>query len=288
VTISARDEARLVSIHGGHSGAFCHHAQDSLEAIVLTYIRRGFDWIGVTEHMPPLSEHFLFADERAVGLTVERLHRRFRRYMEEARRLEQKYREELRILVGFEAEWYTGSMDLVEQLVSQYRPDYIVGSVHHVDDMNFDYGPEDYRAAVRVAGSPERLYCRYFDQQHEMITALRPEVVGHFDLIRIYDPDYRRRLELPEIWSRIRRNLDAVRELGLILDFNVRALGKGASEPYVSESILRLAVDLGIDLVPGDDSHGVATAGQHIEAGVDLLARAGARLDWRQPQRRFS
>jgi len=274
---------RLVSIHGGHSGAFCRHAQDDLAAFVAAYVRQGFSWVGLTEHMPPASDRFLFPDERVAGLTVADLHRSFHRYMETARHLQAAYRGRLELLVGFETEWTTGSADLVRQLRSRYRPDYIVGSVHHVDDLNFDYDAETYQAAARAAGSLNELYCRYFDQQYAMITMLRPEVVGHFDLIRIYDPDYRARLQVPEIWTRLRHNLETVRALDLILDFNVRALAKGAVEPYVSAPILRLAVDLGIALVPGDDSHAAAGAGLHLEAGIEVLARAGASLDWRRP-----
>lgn len=280
---TAHETVELVSIHGGHSGTFCQHARDDLDTIIRTYIDQGFSWIGLTEHMPPTDDRFLFPDERAAGLTAERLRRRFDRYVDSARRLQRKYREELRILVGFETEVYAGSLALVRELVARHQPDYIVGSVHHVNDVNFDYGPDAYMDAVRAVGSPERLYQRYFDQQYEMIRQLHPEVVGHFDLIRIYDPDYRKRLRQPGIWSRISRNLELVRELDLILDFNVRALGKGATEPYVSEPILRLAVDLGIHLVPGDDSHGVASAGQFIATAVDLLARAGASTHWRVP-----
>lgn len=280
---TTRKTASLVSIHGGHSGAFCHHARDDLDSIIRAYIDRGFAWIGLTEHMPPVDDRFLFPDERAAGLTAERIRRRFDRYLNCARQLQRKYRQRIRILVGFETEAYDGSLALVQELRNRHEPDYIVGSIHHVDDVNFDYGPDAYGQAVRAAGSVDALYRRYFDQQYDLIAQLRPEVVGHFDLVRIYDPDYRERLQRPEIWDRIRRNLELVREHDLILDFNVRALGKGAAEPYVSEAILRLAIELGIDLVPGDDSHGVATAGQFIETGIELLAHAGASVNWRMP-----
>ncbi len=39
----------LVSIHGGHSGEFCQHAGDSLEAILEAYAAQGFAWVGITE-----------------------------------------------------------------------------------------------------------------------------------------------------------------------------------------------------------------------------------------------
>ena len=55
--------AAFVSVHGGHSGQFCNHVSDALEKIVRAYVDRGFEWMGITEHIPPVSEEFLFPEE---------------------------------------------------------------------------------------------------------------------------------------------------------------------------------------------------------------------------------
>ncbi|MDZ7597934.1 MAG: hypothetical protein U5J82_06530 [Desulfobacterales bacterium] len=70
----------------------------------------------------------------------------------------------------------------------------------------------------------KNLYCRYFDQQYDMIRCLKPAVVGHMDLIRIFDDGYRARLEMDFVRKRISRNRIAIRDLGIVLDFNLRAL----------------------------------------------------------------
>ena len=49
-----------VSVHGGHSGQFCGHAKDTLEEIVLAYIDQRYPWVGITEHMPPVSDAFVY------------------------------------------------------------------------------------------------------------------------------------------------------------------------------------------------------------------------------------
>ena len=100
---------RLVSVHGGHSGGFCSHAKDSLENIVQAYINRGFSWVGITEHMPAVSDRFVYPDEREAGLDASALQCRFDDYFKTCRRLKQKYSEQIDILVGFESETYTGS-----------------------------------------------------------------------------------------------------------------------------------------------------------------------------------
>ena len=59
-----------VSVHGGHSGEFCCHAMDSLEEIVTAYIERGFDWVGITEHIPPVDDRFRYPEEIKAGLNA--------------------------------------------------------------------------------------------------------------------------------------------------------------------------------------------------------------------------
>ena len=273
----------LVSIHGGHSGQFCNHAKDTLEAVVLAYIDKGFEWVGITEHMPPTEDRFLYPDEKAAGLTAADLYQRFGGYIQTCRKLQTQYAEQIRLFVGMETETYTGSDAFVFQLIKQFRPDYIVGSLHHVDDYPFDLGPDAYAQAAEALGGIDFLYERYFDQQYAMLQNQQPQVAGHFDIIRMYDPDYRKRVEKPVIKSSIERNLKLIKEMGAILDFNVSALRKGADEPYLSESILKTALSLGIPVVPGDDSHGVATVGANVGQGVAILHKFGFDLNWFEP-----
>jgi histidinol-phosphatase (PHP family) len=257
-------EAAFVSVHGGHSSEFCSHAEDKLEEIIMEYIKKGFLWVGITEHVPPFDEKFVYPQERKVGLTAKIMQKKFHLYIKHCKELKKKYQEKIEVLVAFETEAYTGAFKYAESLIEQYSPDYFVGSVHHVNDLDFDTSKETYQQALEKSGSYEQLYLDYFDLQYEMLQKLRPPVVGHFDLIRIYDPDYRLRLQNKSIWMRIVRNLKLIKQLDLILDFNLRSLLKGASEPYVSEAILEQVLQMGIKIAPGDDSHRLSSVGLNL------------------------
>jgi histidinol-phosphatase (PHP family) len=276
-------KTKLVSVHGGHSGQFCHHATDTLEEVIRAYIDHGYSWVGITEHVPGLRDDLLYPDQKEAGLSPAILYDRFAAYIEECRRLKEKYASQIRIFVAMEIETYSGYEEFVPQLIERFRPEYIVGSVHFVDDLGFDYSEEQYRATAEALGGLDPLYCRYFDQQYEMLERLNPAVVGHFDLIRLFDPDYRRRIEKPAIAERIRRNLELVRDRGLILDFNIRSLLKGADEPYISRSILLQALEMGIAVVPGDDSHGLSSIGINMDTAISILDDMGFSTDWKVP-----
>ena len=272
-----------VSVHGGHSGQFCNHASDTLEEIIRAYIDKGYPWVGITEHMPPVSDAFVYPEEKHAGLDADTLKQRFDDYIASCRDLQARYARSIRIFVGFETEDYSGSLDYAQTLIERHAPDYIVGSVHHVKDIPFDYSRRCYVDAADRCGGIDALYSAYFDQQYEMIRTLRPRVVGHLDIIRIYDPEYRSRLRKPVIWKKIVRNLELVRQLGLILDFNLRPLSRGENEPYLCTPILQKAGEMGIDIVPGDDSHGVDSIGASMQDAIRMLQAAGLSTEWRIP-----
>ncbi len=149
----------FVSVHGGHSGQFCHHATDSLEEIVQLYIAKKFPWVGITEHSPAISEELLYPDQKAAGLTPEFLLNRFADYMKECRRLQQKYRSKIRIFAAMEIETYSGYEEFIPYLINRFQPDYIVGSVHFVGDMGFDYSRNSMTKQLRQWVEYYQLYC---------------------------------------------------------------------------------------------------------------------------------
>ncbi|MDT8398785.1 MAG: histidinol-phosphatase [Pseudomonadales bacterium] len=280
--MSRPDPVKKVSVHGGHSGQFCNHARDSLEDVIQAYIGAGFSWVGITEHMPPPADEWRYPDEAGSALTAAALQQRFRDYFRHCRRLQQKYREQIDIMTAFETETYPGSEAFVRELITAVKPDYLVGSVHHVAGTGIDINPELYARAVAAVGGIDALYCAYFDAQYDMLRALKPAVVGHFDLIRIFDDDYLRRLQVPAIVERVERNLALIQAERLIVDFNLRGFDKSA-EQYPCLPVLKKALAMGIAVVPGDDSHGVSSVGRNYQRGVEILQALGANLDWRKP-----
>lgn len=272
-----------VNIHGGHSGQFCCHAHDELAAIVQRYVDLEYRWIGLTEHVPAFHSRLRYDDEIEAQWDVPALQQRFAEYVREARRLQKAFRYVITIGVGWETELVSGYYPYQQQLIKQYQPDYVVGSVHHVDNINFDFSSAHYEQAVAHCGGMEALYCAYFDAQYTMLRLLQPLVVGHFDVIRLYDPAYRQHLALSTVWARVQRNLDCVAEQGVVLDVNLRAIAKGAPEPYPAEPIIKQAVARGIRMIPGDDSHAVADVGAHWERGLETLRQYGCSMQWSRP-----
>jgi histidinol-phosphatase (PHP family) len=115
--------------------------------------------------------------------------------------------------------------------------------VHHVHTIPIDYDRLLYEKAREKSGGTDlQLFSDYFDAQYDMLQALRPPIVGHFDLIRLLSDlrnvDMR---EYPSLWQKVLRNLEYVISYNGILEINTSALRKGLNEPYPSEPICKVS-----------------------------------------------
>ena len=156
-------------------------------------------------------------------------------YILEALRLREKYRGQIKVLVGFEGEWIRRSdTNFILGYAQDPRIDFFIGSVHHIHEIPIDWGLELFEKAKQSSGGiEEKLYEDYFDAQLEMLTSLQPRVVGHFDLIKLLSSDPTRDLRIwAGVWMRIVRNLKIIVEQKALLEINTSALRKGLSEPY--------------------------------------------------------
>ncbi len=264
------------SLHGGHSSGYCDHAQSTLEEIIEAALAFGYTVFGVTEHAPRVEAQHLFAEEAALGWTVDTLDRLFRDYAVELDRLTARYADRLHILKGFEAD--VVPVDRYPELMRGYKEtfgfDYIVGSVHYVGGIIVDYTPEFFEQAAEASGGLEALGVAYYRTVADMAGRLKPDVVGHFDFIRRGFPDEASAFS-PPIHRAALEALEAIRDEKAILDVNTAGFRKGMGSPFPGPVYLRAARDMGIGVCFGDDSHQVAHVGAGIEDARTCLLECG-------------
>ncbi|MEE2752385.1 MAG: hypothetical protein VX910_00265 [Candidatus Latescibacterota bacterium] len=121
-------EPERVTIHGCHSLDYCSRAADALENTLTTYRDQGYAWVGVTEHMPVDQAAYLRKEEAAEGFTIETLHQRFHDYSQKVADLKYRFEGSLDIYVAFETEVYPGYESHLENLLSEFEPEYVVGA----------------------------------------------------------------------------------------------------------------------------------------------------------------
>ncbi|KAG8904869.1 histidinolphosphatase [Tulasnella sp. 403] len=304
--------------HHSHSGSFCTHATGDLEAVVQEAIRQGFTVYGLSEHVPRYRDRDLYPGEESIGL--ERLSELFTDFLAEAHRLKLKYREQITLLVGLETEFISDvDLERLEALLSFHpnKIEYLVGSVHHVNHVPIDFDKETWIRAVNSlprsesvndAGSGEgtlmpppkgdatsdstRLpftpatlstyFHSYFDAQLTLLKRFHPEIIGHFDLCRLYvrsvrldDPT-----EYPGLWEKVQRNVDYAVGYGACFEANAAAFRKGWGTSYPGEEVLKLILSRGGRIVLSDDSHGPQAVGGNYRRLFDYLVGVDVKELW--------
>lgn len=265
-----------VSLHGGHSGAYCDHATGTLAEVVQAAQEAGYHTFGLSEHVPRAEARFLYAKERELGWGVDHLHALFEAYDAEARRLVAACPAGFHLLRGFEAEVVPDDrwLELMQGLRARFQPDFVVGSVHHVAEHIIDGPAEDFEAALQACGGLEGLVVAYYRRLAEMIEAFRPEVVGHLDLIRKNGHRYGD-VDTPAAREAAAAAIQAAARTGAILDLNVAGLRKGLPHPYPAPWLVQAAHAAGVGFCFGDDSHGPQDVGAGIDAGRRYLLGLG-------------
>lgn len=268
----------MFSLHGGHSSEFCDHAQSSLREMLEAAVQAGYHTFGVTEHAPRVEARFLYPNEIRLGWDVPKIVADFERYAQTLPTLAEEFADRLIVLRGFEIEVVPASsyVQLMQEYRHRYEFEYIVGSVHYVDEISIDGSVEDFHRAMAAQGGLEALVIRYYQCLAQMVKALRPEVVAHLDLIKLHGHRFGS-LDTPAIRRAAEEALEAICETGGIIEVNTAGYRKGLGEPYPASWLVQMAHRMGIGFCFGDDSHCVEQVGFGIDKAREHLLVNGVR-----------
>ncbi|KAM5537389.1 hypothetical protein V8D89_008908 [Ganoderma adspersum] len=274
--------------HHSHSGQFCKHAAGTLEQVVLEAIHQRFETFGLTEHVPRYRTADLYPEE--ADMPLESLISQFNAFLDEAHRLKSHYAGQINLLVGLETEYITPSdLDKLSELLQTAgsRVEYLVGSVHHVNAIPIDFDRETFDKSLQSFSSPsasdhdriEAFLCSYFDAQYELMQRFRPEIIGHFDLCRLYNPSLRFS-DYPVALDKINRNIQFATSYGALFELNAAAFRKGWDAAYPGGDVVKIIVKNGGRFALSDDSHGPHAVGLNYHRVVEYGQRVGINELW--------
>lgn len=282
--------------HHSHSGEYVSHGENKLDEIVARAQDMNFRTFCLTEHCPRYSRDLMYPEENT--MSVEDLSTTFDRYISHAKRIQKKINSDkstrMTILVGFEAE---GGVDNLhtrryQELRNKYDLQIIVGSVHYVNRIPIDFDRDLWVKAKNEFSTYKDFFKAYFDCQYDVISKLKPEVVSHFDLIRLFEKPETDRCELtgkllrdinieedwPDVWDAIKRNIDLLNTQGSLIEFNSAAIRKGWDTPYPKRDIVNLALNKGSRFCMSDDSHSIKQVGLNYNRVLEFIKSLGSQI----------
>lgn len=244
------------------SSPHCHtnlvDGKSTAEEMVLSAIEHGFVSMGFSEHGPQtFDRHCAIAD----GLISA--------YISDVRALADKYSSHIRIHLGIERDAFSHA--------DRSMFDYVLGACHYFRDSDENFwgvdGPGEKLAAFRdsrYGGDGAKMASDYFKMVGDFALAYKPDIMAHFDLIKIrnldgslYDPDDRR------VITAQFEALDKVIASGALLEVNTGGMARSAQpRPYPDMHILKRWRAMGGRIIFGSDCH----FAPQIDYGYDFAA----------------
>jgi histidinol-phosphatase (PHP family) len=211
---------------------------------------------------------------------------RLPRYLEDVRAVQRDWSGRLEVFLGMEVDYIRGVASPAHPSIRALGLDYVLGSVHFVEpaegawDWTVDGPPQEFAHGLEACfgGSVRRLVEAYFARVGEM-AATRPDIVGHFDIVKKNNRDGRFFSE-EDPWYRAAAQgaLEAVAASGSILEINTGGIVRNTSGAlFPSPFLLREALHLRIPVIVTADAHRPEHLDGHFRETVELLRGLGFR-----------
>ena len=213
-----------------HTHTRCCDGRDTPEELVREAIRLGCPELGFSGH-----SHVSFDD---CCMTAEGTEQ----YKSEIRRLREQYRDQLRIRLGVEQDYF-GDLPTDDY-------EYVIGSVHYVPKedrmLAVDSSAADFDAAVAAhyGGDVYAFAEEYYALVGRIYEKTRCDIVGHFDLItKFNEGNCRFDTAHPRYRKAAGEALEALLAAPVIFEINTGAIARGYRktpypEPWIREELI--------------------------------------------------
>ena len=249
------------------------------EEYVNKAIELGFTSLGFSSHAPvPFKNDWSLVEEKVMD------------YKNEIIRLKNKYKDKIEIKLGLEIDYIPDVTTSFENRRNDLELDYVIGSVHLVKSENngelwFIDGPEEgYKKGMEnLFSSPQKAVEAYFNQINEMIIKERPNIVGHFDKVRMYNHDSLY-FEENSDWYRdlINNTLNVFKQHNTIVEINTRGIYRKKLKDFFPQTwIIKECIKKEINLIVNSDAHSPNELNGYFDETYNMLKEFGIDINYK-------
>lgn len=236
-------------------------------AFVRAAVDKGFSVLGFSAHAPAPQQESWTMEPGKVS-----------EYLDLITDLKKEYAGKIEIYSGMEVDFIPGLLGPSSPGLAALGLDYTLGGVHILgiektgELLTVDGAPEEFAKILQLQFGGDRRAAaqHYFFLVRAMAREHRPDIVAHFDLIKVRNRGEEHYRET-EAWYRksVTDALAAIAEAGSILEINTGGLSRGKSDTfYPSPWILEEARQMDIPITVNSDVH--------VPEGIDAMFREAA------------
>ena len=172
------------------------------------------------------------------------------------------------VMFGIEADYYGGCEGFLGQWLPAQGFDFVLGSVHFIDDWGFD-NPAQRQVwdSVDITAT----WRKYFDIVVRLADSGLYDAVAHIDLPKKFG----HRPSDKDLKDMVQPALDRISVAQMGIEINTSGLDRPVAEIYPSALILSLAFEREIPICFGSDSHSPDEVGRNFDLALKLARDVG-------------
>jgi histidinol-phosphatase (PHP family) len=185
-------------------------------------------------------------------------------------------REETDLKLGIEADFVAGRENRLAELLDARDWDYVIGSVHFLQDRGVDAEYSETGQNWDVwdgARSADDVWRRYFETLAECARSGLYDVLAHPDLVKVWGPARPTPERDPRFFYE--PAIEAIAETGIVVEISTAGLRKPVGEIYPALAFLEMVADAGNPVALSSDAHTPAHLGYGYAEALELLDAVG-------------
>jgi histidinol-phosphatase (PHP family) len=236
-----------------HMHTYLSDGRDSHEQMIDSAAFRGIKEIGFTDHISLKPVSWAMPIENIEHM-ISRVHS-----------VQADYNKGVIVKFGVEMDYFWGMDKQIQEIINRLPVDYVIGSVHFLDDWNFDTDISEYDNI-----DVNRFYRQYFKVVQQSAKSKLFDIIGHCDLAKkfAYFPTFPLDVLYDEA-AQVFKNADVAVEL------NTSGRIKPCNEFYPSASFLERLAYYKVPITLGSDAHVEQNVGQFFDDAITELKALG-------------
>jgi histidinol-phosphatase (PHP family) len=235
----------------------CNHATGTVDEYIQRAIELGINEYGFSDHAP-----MNFDPKYRMDISQKSL---YENWIIDAK---EKYKNQIKILLAYEVDYLEGY--ILDEILKS-KVDYLIGSVHFLKNKNEMWGFDNPEfIGVYESKDIDTIWIEYFDAIKSMAKTGLFDIVGHFDLIKVF-----KFLPKKDIRLIAKEALLEIKKSNMTLEINPAGLRKPINETYPSKQLLELAFEMDINITFGSDAHSIEQVGFMYDNALNLAKEIG-------------
>ena len=173
----------------------------------------------------------------------------------------------LPVKLGIELDYIPEYEDEIREFAKSYQFDYVLGSIHWLDDFGFDHPALIHEWDDKDV---DKIYDEYFDTLQLAVKSGIFDVIAHPDVIKVFG--HKARKDMSERYEELAKTLS---KMNLCIEVSTAGLRKPVEEIYPASQLMEYFKKYNVSIMLNSDAHVPNDVGKDFNRALDFIKSFG-------------